>query len=109
MKNSKKSWNVFKSILIILFIIFIISYFQVESGSYNSSLSDKTILTEENIRQFEEDVKNGEYVDIKKYTVEEVDTSNYMSDLGYEIGEGIDSFINDKVVNVLNFIGNLFK
>ncbi len=110
MKNSKKAWVIFSRSLVLLFIIFLISYFQVENGSYNKGLSAKTILTEDKIKEFEEDIKNGEFVDIKDYTVEEyVDTSNKFSDLGYTIGVGIDDFINEKIVNVLKFIGNLFK
>lgn len=110
MKNNKKAWIIFKRIMAVLFIIFLISYFQVERGNYNNDLRNKTILTEEKIKEFEEDVRNGEYVDIKDYTeIEYIDASNTLSNLGYNIGEGIDDFINNKVVKVLNFIGNLFK
>lgn len=109
MKNSKKAWIIFSRTLTVLFIIFLINYFQVESGNYNN-LNDKTVLTEEKIREFEEDVKNGNYVDIKDYTtMDYTDTSNNISNMGYYIGESIDDFINNKVLTVLTFIGNLFK
>lgn len=110
MKNSKKMWLIFSRTLTILFIVFLISYFQVNTGTYNSNLQSKTILTEEKIKEFEEDVKNGNYIDIKNYTEPEyVDVSSPLSDIGYNIGESIDDFINNKFTRVVNFIGSLFK
>ncbi len=102
MKNSIKAWIIFRRILIILFIIFLIIYFQAENNNYTTK---KTILTEEKIKEFEKDVKNGEFIDIKKYTEEDIkDTSNYMSDIGYSLGEEIGEFFSVKVVNFFEFI-----
>jgi phage/plasmid-associated DNA primase len=67
MKNSRTAWIIFRRILTFLFIIFIILYFQVETGLV-SEAKTKAIITQENIKKFEEDVKNGEYIDIKNYT-----------------------------------------
>lgn len=110
MKNSKKAWLVFRRITLLLFIIFLINYFQVESGNYKNEMAKKTILTEEKIKEFEEDVKNGDYIDIKDYTeVNYIDTSTPLTELGYTIGEGVNDFINNKVVKFFNYIGSFFK
>jgi len=100
MKNSKKAWIVFRRTTIILFIIFLINYYQVESGNYISEENKRAILTEEKIEEFETDVKNGDFVDIKDYV---------QDNLGYEIGEGVNDFINNKVVKFFNYIGGFFK
>lgn len=110
MKNSKRSWIIFRRITLLLFIIFLINYFQVESGNYKNDASKKAILTEEKIREFETDVKNGEFVDIKDYTnTEYIDTSTPITNLGYNIGEGVNDFINNKVTKFFTYISNFFK
>lgn len=110
MKNSRKAWVIFRRVILILFIIFIINYFQVESGYYNDQQTMKTILTEEKIREFEEDVKNGEFVDIKDYTeTTHIDTSTPAADIGYKIGEGVNDFINNRVGGFFKYIGSFFK
>lgn len=105
MKNSVKAWIVFRRILLILFIFFIINYYQAESS--NSIESQKTILTEKQIKEFEKDVKNGEFVDIKDYTENNiVDTSNSISNFGYNCGNVITDFFGVKVIDFIEFISN---
>ena len=103
MKNSLKAWIIFRRILFLLFIFFLINYFQAESN--NNLLTKKTVLTEEQIREFEKDVKNGEFVDIKDYLSEKtVNTSNSISNFGYALGNGISEFFGIKVVDFIEFI-----
>ncbi len=109
MKNSKKAWQVFKTILILLFIFFLINYYQVESGNYQNELTQKTILTEEKIKEFEQDVKDGNYIDLKNYTENNyVDTSNTISKFGNHIGEGLEKIINEKGQDFFKIIKKYF-
>lgn len=109
MKNSITAWNIFKRILAFLFIIFMILYFQVETGTTNE-LKNKTIITEENIKKFEKDIKNGEYIDIKNYAeINQVDTSNIISNAGYLISEKTSNFIGKELVDFFKFLGKLVK
>ena len=109
MKNSKKAWQVFKTILILLFIFFLINYYQVESGNYQNELTQKTILTEEKIKEFEQDVKDGNYIDLKNYTENNyVDTSNAFSKFGNHIGEGLEKIINEKGQDFFKIIKKYF-
>lgn len=106
MKNSRKAYLIFRRILLFLFIFYLISYFQVESGNYLNNATKKTILTEEKIKEFEKDVKEGTFVDIKDYTEESyIDSNNKVSDIGYQIGEGVGEFMSVKIVDFFNFIG----
>lgn len=109
MKNSITAWNIFKKAITILFIIFIILYFQVETGT-SSAIKNKTIITQENIEKFEKDVKNGEYIDIKDYTeINQADTSNILSNAGYIISNKTSKFIGEELVEFFKFLGKLVK
>lgn len=109
MKNSHTAWVVFKRVITLLFILYIVLYFQVETG-INTSLKEKTIITQENIEKFEEDVKNGEYVDIKNYIeTNDVDTSNIMSDAGYLISNQASKIVGEHLVDFFEFVGKLIK
>lgn len=110
MKNSHKAWVIFRHILTLLFIFFLINYYQVASGNYKSEINRQTILTEEKIKEFEEDVKNGTFVDIKDYTENTyVDTSNTASNIGAKVGECLDSLINEKAKGIIDFIGKFIS
>lgn len=110
MKNSYKTWVVFRRILFCLFILFLLNYYSVQSGYYESELAKKTILTEEKKKEFEEDVKNNEFVDIKDYLeTPYVDTSSPISDLGYNSSQIINDFITDKAIKLFSFLGKFFS
>ena len=110
MKNSKKAWVVFRRILFVLFIIYLINYFMASTGYYENKINNKTILTEEKIKEFESDVKNGEEVDIKNYLdAQYVDTSNTWSKVGYKTSETINDFVTNKAIKVFKLLGKLFS
>ena len=51
-------------------------------------MQEKTTLTNEKIKEFEKDVKDNANIDIKDYlTYEEVDYTNKLTDLVYNISE----------------------
>lgn len=56
-----------KVIIIIIFIVFICSYYISNSTYYEYELQRKTILTNEKIKEFENDVKNNKDIDVKEY------------------------------------------
>ena len=48
--------------------------------------------------------------DIKKYTEEDIkDTSNYMSEIGYSLGEELGEFISVKIANFFEFISQFIS
>ena len=109
MKNSHTAWLVFKRILTFLFIVFMILYFQVETGIVSEART-KAIITQENLEKFEEDVKNGEYIDIKNYTEDNrVNTQNIISNAGYYISNKTSSFVGNELSNIFKFFGKLIK
>lgn len=76
-------------ILIFIFVIYIASYYIANSTYYEYQLQERTILTNEKIKEFEEDVKNNQNIDVKDYVVSEhVDYSNKFSNLVYNFSTG---------------------
>lgn len=75
-------------IIIIIILIYISSYYVASSGYYEYHLQEKTVLTNEKIKEFEQDVKDNKNIDIKDYLVyEEVDYTNKITNLVYGISD----------------------
>lgn len=103
--NSRFFWIPFYTLL----IIYIGYSLALESGYYQTKVSQKTVLTEEKIEEFENDVKNGEEIDIKKYTVSDYkDYSSPISKTGQTISLGIENFMTKGIGNIINIVSKLF-
>ena len=66
-----KPEKIFKSVLMILFIIFISLYISQSSGYYEYEQYKKVELTKEQIKKFEQDIKDGKKVFDKCCTYDE--------------------------------------
>ena len=110
MEENKKSSNWFSRILLLLFIMFLCLYAISSTGYLQRLNQNKALFTEEQIKRFEEDVENGNYVDINDYIVPEiVDYSNSSSNLGEKISNAID-YTSHKSLELFNsFFAFLFK
>ena len=70
-------------------MIYVSSYYVANSGYYEYHLQERTLLTNEKIKEFEVDVKNNENIDIKDYLAyEEVDYTNKLTNLMYKVSNG---------------------
>ena len=56
-----------KYIIIIIFLIYISSYYIANNGYYEYSMQQRTILTNQKIKEFEKDIKDNNDIDIKNY------------------------------------------
>jgi len=110
MDGKKKSSKVFGRVLILLFIMLLCLYAISSTGYLQRLNQNKALFTEEQIKKFEEDVENGNYVDINDYIVPEmVDYSNGSSRLGEKISNAID-YTSHKSLELFNsFFAFLFK
>lgn len=110
MEDKKKSTAIFNRVLLILFIMFLCLYAISSTGYLQRLNQNKTLFTEEQIKRFEEDVANGNYVDIKDYIVPEtVDYSNSSSRLGEKISNAIDYTSHKSLEWFNSFFAFLFK
>lgn len=59
--------RLFKYTLLVLFLIFLGLYFGSNSGLIDYPAKHRTKMTEENIKKFEEDIKNNVNIDLNNY------------------------------------------
>ena len=86
--------KVFLCILLSFFIFFVILLLAQSQGYYRNRNEKAKVLTEEQIINFEEDIKNGKKVDIKKYVLyEDKDYSNKVSSDIYKISLKLETAI----------------
>lgn len=105
----KKERSPFFRILSALFIVFISLYIALESGYYEAKLSKKTAMTEESIQKFEEDIKNGNPIDVNSYVYEEhKDYSNNTTDAAIFIGSKVESFMSGGITEIFDIVKSLF-
>lgn len=102
--------NFFKISFLIIFLSFLALYYSANSGLIDYQARSKNILTEEQIKLFEEDVKNNVEIDLKKYLDnKEEEYNNNISKATLKVSNGIGNtiekvldFIFNKLENVMN-------
>lgn len=102
--------NFFRIMFFTIFLIFIALYYSSNSGLIDYQARNKTVLTEEQIKMFEEDVKNNVQIDLKKYIEDKEEkydnnisktTLKLSNTIGETIQSGLD-FLFGKLESVMN-------
>ena len=107
MKKDKKN-KIYKFIFWLFFMSFLVIYFSELTGYYEYQNYQKTALTEEQIKKFEEDVKNGNKVDINEYlVVNNKKYNNTLSKLASKLSDGISKLVNSGVEYTFKYISKL--
>lgn len=105
----KKKKNLLPIIIIIFFSVFLILYISKEAGYYDYKVHEKAIMTEEAIKKFENDIKEGKDVKSSDYLVYEyIDYSNKFTNAGYNIGNLIEKVMNKSLKKGVKIILKLF-
>lgn len=102
--------KIFYGFIWFLFLSFLVLYFAQAGGYYEELNNEKATLTEEKIKEFEEDVRKGKEIKVENYVVNmKKDYSNVISDFGLYTSKtfakyfkkGLNSIFGgmDKVVN----------
>jgi hypothetical protein len=102
----KKKTNPFLTLIFILFIVYISLFIAGESGYYENEINEEITLTEENIKKFEEDVKNNKDIDLQDYVVNE--KKNY-SCFASDMGDNFSNFIEKLMTKELGKMGKVLK
>ena len=102
----KKKHNPVLTILFILFIVYISLFIAGESGYYENKVNEKIVLTNENIKKFEDDVKNNRDIDLEKYT--ENNTKDY-SCIASNAGDNFSNFVEKLFTEELGKVGKVLK
>ena len=109
MKKNNKD-KLYKFIFIVFFFSFLVVYLSELTGYYEYHNYKKTALTEEQIKKFENDVKNGNEVDINEYLV--VDNKKYdntLSKFASKLSDGISELVNNGVEYAFKYISKLVE
>lgn len=102
--------NLFKAIILLSLTIFVASYFIEETGYYDYKLQEKTILTNEQIKKFEEDIKNGKEVDIENYLKENnKDYSNNITTNITKVSLTTNKYLKKGIESIFGILNNLVK
>lgn len=108
--NNKVKLKIFKTFIIILFIIFVVLYFSEASGYYEFQNRRTKELTDKQITKFEQDIAKGKNVKIEDYIVtKDNDYSNNLSNAGYSISKGISSIVEKGLNNTFSVIIKLIE
>ena len=100
--------NTLKIIFIFLFVIFLTMYISVGSNYYEYELHKKVMLTNEDIKRFEDDVKNNKEVDIDNYISSRVDYSNSFSKASTKVSKETKKYIKQGIEGIFNIFSKMF-
>lgn len=96
-----KGRDLFRIIGMTLLFLFFGLYIASRNGYIDYQARNQMVLTKEQIRKFEDDVKNNRPIDIKNYVVKEEDLyDNQLSRMSLKIS----NMIGHTVQDVLNFV-----
>lgn len=99
----KKKRNYFKIILYSIIALYLLVYVLGVSSYSEVEVAKNVTLTNEAINQFEEDIINGEVIDITSYMeVEKNDYSNKFTDLGENFSTAVINFVGSAVPKITN-------
>lgn len=106
-KKAKGSW-VLKA-LGILFVVYISLTIAISTGYYEAKLSEKATITDEAMKQFEEDIRNGLDVDIKDYVTDiKQDYSNQTTKAGVMFSSAVETVMSKGIDGMINIFKALF-
>lgn len=87
--------NLARLIVLILVFLFFVLYFMQASGYNEYTRNRENMLTEEQIKAYEEDIEAGKDVTIKDYlNKDKVNYDNKVSELGLDLSELIGDIFN---------------
>ncbi|MBQ8234138.1 MAG: hypothetical protein IJZ36_00970 [Bacilli bacterium] len=101
-----KKINIF-SILITLIVIYLILYFANITGYYEYTNYNKTTLTNEQIKKFEEDIKMGNNIDINDYVVKKIDYQNKISKFNKEVSKTVNKVFKNFIQKTLGYLNKI--
>ncbi len=109
MKEQVKKPNYFLRIITILFIIYMGLYIAISNGYYENMLREEVLITKDNIKEFESDIKSGKPIDLKDYQkTKSHDYGNIFNKSGRFLGEKFDYVVNDGISKFSGLLKELF-
>lgn len=102
--------KIIKFVVISVVMVFFCAYVIESSGYYEYNLSNKRNLTQEQIEQFEKDVKQGRDIDINDYMTDStVDYSNKLTKATTKISLGINDYLKSKIKSIFSILNRMVE
>ena len=102
--------TIIKLFLLLIAIAFISSYLVASSGYYEYQLQQEIVLTNEQIKEFEEDIKNNQYIDLKDYSQKkQLDYTNKLTNFVYNISENSSNLTRKIMKKIFQKLGSMVE
>lgn len=99
-----------KLILVVIIIIFTASYVISESGYYEYTMQQRTIITNEKIKEFEQDVKDNKDIDLIEYLEKDnINYSNKITTFVYNISDTSNKLARKVIKTIFKKLGSLVE
>ena len=105
-----KKKKVSKLIIFLICFSFVVTYIIYQTGYYEYKLQNRTVLTKEQMEQFEKDVQEGKDVTLKDYLVEtEVDYTNKLTDTTVKISNTVNLYFKKGIELVFRQVNKMVQ
>jgi hypothetical protein len=102
--------KIFRFIFTCLLIIYLTLYLSQASGYYEYKTRERVVLTEEQIKKFEQDVADGKDISIESYfNKNENNYSNKTSKLGLDISKELGNIVKKGIDGTFNLLNKLVE
>ena len=102
--------KIFKVLLFTIILTFIVAYIIEETGYYEYQLQTKTNLTNEAIKQFEQDIKDNKNIDLKDYVVDNnIDYTNNLTKATNKISNDVNKYLKKTIEGFFNVVSKLVE
>ena len=102
--------KLFKSLFFLCFIAFLIAYIIEETGYYEYKLQNKMILTNEQMKKFEEDAKSGKDVTLEDYIINtERDYTTPLTNSTNKVSEEVNIVLKNGIEGVFKILSKFVE
>lgn len=109
-KKDNKLSKIVVKIFYLLLISFIVLYFSKINGYYEFVNHNQVEMTDNEIKKFEKDIKDGKNITAKDYIKDNKKTyNNLISDIGYNLSEQVSNIVTNGLDSTFGFLGQLFS
>lgn len=95
--------------MILLIVLFLGLYISGMTGYYKYSETEKSVLTEEAMERFEEDIKQGKKIDVSNYLEETKNYNNVFSSLGLKTSALIEKGFNKAMTSLFKQLSKVIS
>ena len=104
----KKKLHPILKILLVLFVFYVILYALAKTGYYDKRIKDKTTFTQEKIQEFENDIAQGETINMGEYLPKKEDYANILTKSANAFTHKLSLILTNNSDNIIAFFKALF-